>query len=134
MNIHEIHDMSQMTAERGYDMESVRKWKEERIRQGISCYDMEDLEDYLTHILIVGLRHIADANWSYPNRPEFPDLESWQTWLRDTARMLERMVQLMHPDYCGVGVQKAQEMLAEGAALKDEVFDRLKKHFFDLWI
>lgn len=134
MDIHEMHDLNRLKAEHGFDMDSVRKWKEERIKQGISGYDMDNLEDYLTHIISYALRHMAENTWSYPNRPEFPDLEAWQAWLRETADMFERMVVLMHPHYSEVGAKKANEMLAQGQALKDEALDRLKKYFFDLWV
>lgn len=118
-----------------------RAYIKERAKYGYSMYDLVDFDDYLSHILVNGLRELADFTVSYGNN--FEDLESWQEYLRVTADMFEfatadpddlckdRNPGL--PSYSREYMEAYKKLRAQQKETLTRAFERLSDVFYDLW-
>lgn len=61
----------------------------DRIVRGWSPYDVWDLDVYVNQILGQGLEYLADNHMAYPGNDRFPTPESWEEWLRMTAKAFQ---------------------------------------------
>ena len=61
----------------------------DRIVRGWSPHDAWDLYVYVNQILGQGLEYLADNHVGYPGNDRFPTPESWEEWLRMTAKAFQ---------------------------------------------
>ena len=107
------------------------KWSWQRIFRGYADCDTWNFDDYLSEVIVGGLRHLANWAHSYPDI--FGSCESWQTWLRETADMIEEgndtewwyESKLPYED-------TAKEMKRRHEVLNNGL-DRFTEHFKSLW-
>lgn len=118
-----------------------RAYIKERAKCGYSMYDLVDFDDYLSHILVNGLRELADFTVSYGNH--FKDLESWQEYLRATADMFEFATEDTDdlcryrnpglPLYSREYMEAYKELRVQQKETLTRAFERLSDVFYDLW-
>ena len=76
-----------------------RQYKQERLKEGISEYDCWDLDDYLIHIIIVGLKKLANTTIGYPGVAPYESHEKWVEYLQDLSKRFQEYSEIDPFDY-----------------------------------
>lgn len=105
------------------DKERLEHYAQQRAQNGLADCDTWDLDGYLGWIIVKGLRQLARATHSYPDR--FGDCDTWKKILETLANDFEELIN---------EVQNITPITNEDFEedLKD-CFLRLSEIFFDLW-
>lgn len=107
------------------DFNTYKKFKRQRLRKGIADCDVWNLDAYLIHIIITGLRKLAKNCIGYPGTEPFTTHESWVAYLNDLADRFEK-----NEDAIENGPFKEYEALH---AEQVKLFTELGEHIGTMW-
>lgn len=103
-----------------------RQYKQERLKEGISEYDCWDLDDYLIHIIIVGLKKLANTTIGYPGFAPYETHEKWVEYLQDLSKRFQEYSEIDSFDYYPDRADELDEK-------RNQLFLELSKVFPMLW-
>lgn len=108
------------------------KWKRQRIKYGYSSYDLTDIKDYITSLVVEMTKELSDKFISYP--PRYTE-EEWKDKLIGISKDWEK-----YRDYNGLNNDskyitrnKFEEVISTHNENKERAFKVLMKNFDDLW-
>lgn len=132
-----MEDKNRLDVEAQYQDNPTRRYQfsHQRIHSGFCDGDWWDMDSYLLELLPAMLNRMADKTISYPGTEEFPTMESWQAWLRETANyfILARQYQEDMWLQPGLSLNTIQEYSNKAQECVSTGLERISKYFFDLW-
>lgn len=99
------------------------EWVDERIKHGVCQCDVWNLDNFILHILVKGLRDLAEITDGHPDA--FESQDEWEAWLNEVADDFAQAIGLLDSIY-QTDYDQAKEVIREA-------FAKLSEHFTDLW-
>lgn len=108
------------------------KWSWQRIVRGYADCDTWNFDNYLSEVIVGGLRHLANYAHSYPT-VGFDSCETWQAWLRDTADMIEEGKDIEWWYESKLPYERTAEEMKRRQQVLNNGLTRLVEQFNSLW-
>lgn len=121
-----------------------------RANKGYCYSDVWNLCDWFLEVMPSMLNDLAEKGCAYPGNDNFPDAETWETWLKKISNNLiycreeerEKRNEYEKEFLKTIGKDKkindlyfgrAEEIFQESQTLLNDTFSELSKNFYSLW-